>query len=98
MSGIRGAGKNKGYFPGPSTRVKARSDRQVVVKIPREGRVLITRGGNPGQPKGRGGRVIGNWGQCQRWTVEAAIGVRILREKGQSGSERFGDGGVLVHM
>lgn len=64
-------------------------------KIPRERRVLLTRGGNPGQPKGRG--VIANWGQCQRWTVEVTIGVRIPRERGQSGSERFGDGGVLIH-
>lgn len=58
-----------------------------MVKIPREGRVLITRVGNQGLPE-RGRGVIGNWGQCQRWTTEVAKGVRIPREKGQSGSKK----------
>lgn len=47
--------------------------------------------------KGGGGvGVIGNWGQCQRRTMEVAIGVGVPWELGQSRSEREvpGDGGV----
>lgn len=66
-----------------------------MVKIPREGFSSPEAGIRSAKSKGG---VIGNWGQCQRWTMEVAIGVRIPREKGQSASERYGDGGVLVHL
>lgn len=59
-----------------------------MVKISREGRVLIPRGRIRVSQEVGGGGVIGNWGQCQRRTMEAALGVGIRGEEGQSGTER----------
>lgn len=57
LYGNQGAEKNEGYLQRPNTRVKARSDRLWTRFSGKE--VLTTRGGNPGQPKGKG---VGGWG------------------------------------